>query len=97
MHSTLGLSAHGARIVFVGLFQGDFTFHDPLFHQKEITLLASRNATSLEFADVITAIEGGYIDTELWITHRLSLPEVPGTFASLVSDSSLRKAVINLD
>ncbi len=37
--------AHGGRLIFVGLFQGDVTFHDPDFHRRELTLLATRNAT----------------------------------------------------
>ena len=38
--------AHGGRLVYVGLFPGDVTFHDPHFHRREITLLATRNSTS---------------------------------------------------
>ncbi|MDF1823912.1 MAG: zinc-binding alcohol dehydrogenase family protein [Verrucomicrobiales bacterium] len=97
MHSSFDLIAHGGRIVFAGLFQGDVTFHDPLFHRKEITLLSSRNATPSEFREVITSIEEGSIDTAPWISHRLPLHEVPSRFPGLVSDPSLRKAVIYLD
>ncbi|MEM7603262.1 MAG: zinc-binding dehydrogenase, partial [Verrucomicrobiota bacterium] len=97
MHSTFDLIAHGGRIVFVGLFQGNLTFPDPLFHRKEISLLASRNATSDEFGQVISAMEGGTIDTAPWITHRFSLRDVPDHFSGIVSDRSLRKAVIEVD
>ena len=38
--------ANGGKLVFVGLFQGDVTFNDPEFHRRELTLLASRNATA---------------------------------------------------
>ena len=44
MTKCFDLVAHGGRIVFVGLFQGDVTFNDPNFHRRECTLLASRNA-----------------------------------------------------
>lgn len=94
MQATFDLIAHGGRIVFVGLFQGEVTFSDPNFHRREITLLSSRNATSTEFAEVIRAIESGMIDTAPWITHRLGLSEVPARFAKTVSDPTLRKAVI---
>ena len=97
MLSTFDLAAHGARIVFVGLFQGEVQFHDPDFHRRELTLMASRNATSSEFGEVISAIETGAIDTAPWITHRISLGDVPEQFGNTISDSSLRKAIINCD
>lgn len=97
MHSTFDLVGHGGSIVLVGLFQGELTFHDPLFHRKEVTLLSSRNATSSEFREVIASIEDGSVDTAPWITHRLALEEIPSSFAGLVADHSLRKAVIHLD
>lgn len=96
MHSTFDLVAHGGRIVFVGLFQGDATFNDPNFHKREISLLASRNATSFEFADVISSIEKGEIDTDPWITHRLNLFDIPSQFATTITDPGLRKAVISV-
>lgn len=97
MHSTFELIAHGGRILFVGLFQGDMTFSDPLFHRKEITLLASRNATSAEFAQVISAMESGIIDTSPWITHRFPLGDAPERFPATIADRGLRKAVIDVD
>ncbi|MEX2578087.1 MAG: zinc-binding alcohol dehydrogenase family protein [Verrucomicrobiales bacterium] len=97
MLTTFDHVAHGGRIVFVGLFQGDIAFHDPDFHRREITLLSSRNATSAEFGEVIGAIEGGRIDTAPWITHRLDLDDVPERFSTVVRDPALRKAVIHLD
>src|SRR5690606_1777127 len=38
MKNTFDYVAHGGKIVFIGLFQGEFTFFDPLFHKKEVTL-----------------------------------------------------------
>lgn len=63
---------HGGRLVFVGLFQGSVTFHDPEFHKRELTLLASRNATKQDFDDVIAALEAKKIDVKPWITHSVS-------------------------
>jgi 2-desacetyl-2-hydroxyethyl bacteriochlorophyllide A dehydrogenase len=62
--------AHGGRLIFVGLMQGDITFNDPFFHRREITLLASRNATPSDMRGIIAQIEAGAIDTIPWITHR---------------------------
>ncbi len=97
MLSTFNIAAHGGRIVFVGLFQGDAEFNDPNFHRREITLMASRNAVSNEFGQVIAAMESGVINTDPWITHRLQLEEVPDRFKSMIVDPTLRKAVIHLD
>ncbi len=66
--------AHGGRLVFVGLFQGDVTFNDPEFHRRELTLLASRNATSQDFHQVISALENKKFDVQPWITN-CSSPE----------------------
>ena len=64
--------AHGGRLIFVGLVQADLSFHDPHFHRREITLLASRNATTADFQRVISQIDSGRINVAPWITHRCS-------------------------
>ncbi len=96
MLSTFELAAHGGRIVFVGLFQGEVVFDDPNFHRRELTVMSSRNATSEEFGQVIAAMESGVVDTEPWITHRMALDEVPERFGKVVSDPALRKAVVEV-
>lgn len=96
MLSTFDLAAHGGRIVYVGLFQGDIVFNDPNFHRRELTVMSSRNATSPEFAQVIAAMESGAVDTSPWITHRIAFDDVPERFAQVISDPTLRKAVIEV-
>ncbi len=97
MTGAFDLIAHGGKIVFVGLFQGDVRFDDPNFHRREITLMSSRNATGPDFQRVIQAMENREIDTASWITHRLELGEVPEKFGTLVRDRDLRKAVIEVE
>ena len=48
--------AAGGRLIFVGLTLDPITFVDPEFHRREITLLASRNATATDFARVLATI-----------------------------------------
>lgn len=67
--------AHGGKLVFVGLFQGDVTFNDPDFHRREMTLMASRNALKQDFETVLRALENRSIPIASWITHRAA-PEV---------------------
>lgn len=96
MAGTFDLPAHGGRIVFVGLFQGEVTFNDPNFHRRELTLLASRNALPGTFRDIIDLIEAGRVDTTPWITHRFSLPETPTRFPEFAGNPAVIKTVIEV-
>jgi threonine dehydrogenase-like Zn-dependent dehydrogenase len=91
------LAAHGGRVVFVGIVDGPLSFHDPELHRKELSLLASRNATTAEMREVLDRLAEGSIDPASWLTHRLSLPEVPQRFEPVISDPALRKAVVCWD
>jgi threonine dehydrogenase-like Zn-dependent dehydrogenase len=68
---------------------------DPLFHRREVTLLASRNSCN-DFPRIMRLIEDGRVDTSPWITHRLSLAQVPGEFAALRDTPGLVKAMIDV-
>lgn len=89
--------APGGKLVFVGLFQGDVVFHDPDFHRKEMTLLATRNATGNDFRNIIQLIEDGKIDTAPWITHRAPLEAMISMFPTwLDPNSGVLKAMVQL-
>lgn len=88
--------AHGGRIVFVGLFQGELAFDDPNFHRREVTLLASRNALPETFSDIIKAIATGEVESSPWITHRMQLTEVPDHFRQVIAAPGLLKAMIEV-
>jgi 2-desacetyl-2-hydroxyethyl bacteriochlorophyllide A dehydrogenase len=94
MQRCFELTAHGGRIVFVGLVPGQVSFDDPNFHRRELTLHASRNALPSTFDTIIGLIRSGKIDTRPWITHRLTLSEVPEKFAAVSAAAGLVKAVI---
>jgi 2-desacetyl-2-hydroxyethyl bacteriochlorophyllide A dehydrogenase len=97
MAGTFELAAHGGRIVFVGLFQGDVAFNDPNFHRRELSLCASRNALPGTFRDIIRLVESGRVNTRPWITHRFTLPETPVIFpASIAGNPSVLKAMIEV-
>jgi 2-desacetyl-2-hydroxyethyl bacteriochlorophyllide A dehydrogenase len=95
MQASFDLVAHGGRLVFVGLVQDRVSFDDPLFHRRELTLLASRNSCG-DFPRIIRLIEEGHIDTAPWVTHRLGLAEVPRAFAGLRGEPGLVKAMIEV-
>lgn len=89
--------AAGGRLVFVGLTLDPITFADPEFHRREITLLASRNATPDDFAEVIAAVVSRAVQPAAWITHRLALEEVPARFDTVRQDPALVKAVVGVE
>jgi 2-desacetyl-2-hydroxyethyl bacteriochlorophyllide A dehydrogenase len=80
MNGSFEYVAPGGRLVFVGLFQGDVTFHDPDFHRKEMTLLSTRNSTPQDFQRIIGLMEAGTLDTSLWISEIVSYREIPNRF-----------------
>jgi 2-desacetyl-2-hydroxyethyl bacteriochlorophyllide A dehydrogenase len=97
MTAAFDYPAAGGRLVFVGLFQGDVAFNDPLFHRRELTLMASRNALPRDFARIIQLIEARRIDTTPWITHRARLEEMIAAFPSWTkAETGVIKAMVEV-
>jgi alcohol dehydrogenase len=66
-------------------------------HRRELTLLASRNPLSRDFARIIALIESDRIDTRPWITHRIPFDVMIDRFPSLLDPASgVIKAVVDL-
>lgn len=65
--------AHGGTYTLVGLVRDDITFADPEFHKREMTLMASRNATDQDFAHVMAAVRSGAVPAAALVTHRTTL------------------------
>ena len=76
MEDSFRYVAHGGRLTFVGLIQGNVTFSDPHFHRREMTLLSSRNSNGGDFRRVIGLLENGTINVDDWITHRCAFDEL---------------------
>lgn len=95
MQAAFSYVGYGGRLIFVGLFQGDVSFHDPHFHSHELTLLSSRNATSADFQRIIAYLEAGQINLAPWITHRATADTVIDVFPQWFDRTSgIIKAVI---
>lgn len=88
---------HG-RVVYVGITTSDLQFpHAPVFHRRELTLMASRNALPADFTKIIHLIDEGRIDTTPWITHRIRFDEVPQEFPKFTDPSlGVIKAMIEV-
>lgn len=90
--------AHGGSYVFVSVVSDPITFMDPEFHRKEMTLLASRNATSEDFERVLAAIREGEVAAERLVTHRTRLADAVRDIPRWASDrSALVKALVEFD
>jgi 2-desacetyl-2-hydroxyethyl bacteriochlorophyllide A dehydrogenase len=97
MQKAFDFVAHGGRLVLVSVVKDQITFSDPDFHRKEMTLLGSRNATSEDFARVISAIREGKVPVENLITHRTSLADAVSNIPIWAKQKSgLIKAVIEI-
>jgi alcohol dehydrogenase len=97
MNHGLNYVAHAGTLVYVGITTENITFPDRLFHLREMTLKASRNARPADFERIIKLIEGGQIDTNPWITHRTSFDQVIDVFDSYTKpETGVVKAMIAL-
>ncbi len=95
MNEALKYVAHAGTLVYVGITTQDVVFPDRLFHSREMTLKASRNALPEDFRRIINLIEDGQIDTRPWITHRTSLAETIDAFDSFTRpETGVIKAVV---
>jgi 2-desacetyl-2-hydroxyethyl bacteriochlorophyllide A dehydrogenase len=97
---SMGQSLHyalpGGRIVYVGLTRENVSIEDPVFHRRELTLLASRNSRA-QFPRIIRMMEDFKIDTSAWVTDHLTLSQVPERFANLPSKETLIKAIVHVN
>ena len=95
MQNCLEYIAPSGTIVYIGLFVGDITFHDPLFHRKEITLKSSRNAVATDFTKLIRLLKAGLVNIDGYVTHRLPFETLPETFTKLyLPEEKVIKAVV---
>ncbi|MDQ3623812.1 MAG: zinc-binding alcohol dehydrogenase family protein [Verrucomicrobiota bacterium] len=98
MSQALQYCAFAGRLVYVGITQQELSFlHAPVMHRRELTILASRNALSGDFARIIELIEEGRIDTQPWITHHAAFDEMIEEFPGwLKPESGVIKAIVDV-
>lgn len=95
MNNDVNLIRHGGRIVFVGLFKGDFSIHDPDFHKKETTLLGSRNATPEDFEKVQSLMAQGKLSASMMLTHTFKFDQLAEVFEEqVVNNKALIKSIV---
>jgi len=97
MNAGLAHLAHAGTYVLVGLNREELRFPDPEFHKRETTLLASRNALSEDFEQVVAAIRDGTIPIDRFLTHRVALADAPAALPGLIAaQEQVLKAMITI-
>ncbi|MFP8870807.1 MAG: zinc-binding alcohol dehydrogenase family protein [Myxococcota bacterium] len=97
MANALNYVAHTGELVFVGITTEEVSFPHPALHRREMTIKGSRNALPSDFSRIIKLIEDGTINTEPWITHRVSFDDVVENFETYTRpETGVIKAVIEL-
>jgi 2-desacetyl-2-hydroxyethyl bacteriochlorophyllide A dehydrogenase len=89
--------AHGGRLIFVGIYQGDVTFNDPDAHRRELTVCFSRNSLGEDYRRIIDQLERREFENTGWVTHRVSFDQIIGEFPRwLNSESGFVKALVEM-
>ncbi len=97
MSEALRSAKFTGRVVYVGITKEPVPLDDPLFHRRELTLLASRNAVASDFHRILDLIEAGKINTDAWISHRAPFDDLPTAMAGWVKPGSgVVKAVVGV-
>jgi alcohol dehydrogenase len=97
MARSLQFVGFAGRLVYVGITTQEIAFAHPLMHRREMTLLASRNALSRDFARIIELIEHGQIDTRPWISHKAAFEDMIGEFPRwLKPETGVIKAIVEI-
>jgi threonine dehydrogenase-like Zn-dependent dehydrogenase len=87
---------HGGTYVLISVVSADITFSDPEFHKREMSLLASRNATLEDFDAVLAAIRAGQVPTAALNTHKASLHDLPDALPGWMEPSAgVIKAIVS--
>ena len=97
MRRSLDLVGFTGKLIYVGIVPDEIAVPDPLFHRREMTLLATRNALPADFPRIIDWIRQGRINTDPWISHRVGFDQVIAEFDRLSRpETGVIKAMIDL-
>lgn len=97
MSASLHFAKFTGTVVYVGITKEPIPLDDPLFHRRELTLRASRNAIASDFTRILDLIANGRINTNAWISHRARFHELPEAMTDWVKPGSgVVKAVVQV-
>jgi hypothetical protein len=97
MGNAINYLSHGGKLVYIGLFIGDFQLNDPEFHKRETTLLSTRNATRADFLHVIDLMKKGTVKAKPFITHRADFTNLTDEFPKWIDpETDVIKAIVDV-
>ena len=97
MGNAINYLSHGGKLVYIGLFIGDFQLNDPEFHKRETTLLSTRNATRADFLHVIDLMKKGTVKAKPFITHRADFTNLTDEFPKWIHpETDVIKAIVDV-
>ncbi|WP_454715955.1 zinc-binding alcohol dehydrogenase family protein [Caulobacter segnis] len=95
MQQGFGYVGHGGTYVLISVVAADITFSDPEFHKREMSLLASRNATLEDFDHVLAAMRAGRVPTKELNTHSALLKDLAAALPGWMEPSAgVIKAIV---
>lgn len=98
MSAAMNYVAQTGTLVYVGISNQAVAFPHTALHKPEVTLKASRNALSRDFAKIIRLIEAGVIDTAPWISHRTTFSNFINDFPAFTRpESGVIKAIVEVE
>jgi len=96
IRNTFDLVAYSGSIVIVGISDKEVSIPVIEFSRKEVTVYGSRNNTSL-FGRAIELVRGHQDQLRTWVTHRISLDEVPEMIAyAMDHPESVEKMLVHM-
>lgn len=89
--------AHGGDYVLLSIVKDRISFLDSEFHKREMRLIASRNALTEDFEEVMAAMRAGKVPSDRILTHRSPLGEVPTHFSEWIKpETGVIKAMVEI-
>ncbi len=82
------LAAFAGRVVYIGYGKEPVPYETKLFVQKELDILGARNATSEDFAQVVTMLREGRYPSGATITRTVPFAEAGRALAEWAADPS---------
>lgn len=96
IRSAFDLVAHSGSIVIVGISDREVSIPVIEFSRKEVTVFGSRNNTSL-FPRAVELVRRHQGQLRTWITHRISLDEVPEMIEfAIAHPESVEKMIVQI-
>lgn len=94
LSQAMQLVDRGGRVVVVGVCMKEDRIHPMVGINKQLTLKFVLGYSPAEYAEALTALGDGTIDTSPMVTRQVSLDELPAAFESLADPTDCKIVVV---